>query len=413
MMELNARQNSHQMAHMASAQPGYYPKFKQRKLDAEVRLVMEDLRHLMGQLRQMSVQAREIRAKRRDPRRKRLRAPKTVQVRPDEVQVRRRPNPASHLIVSRLSESSLDPYPFLPPSSPPPCILTGFAGRTQPIWVNTVMDEWQSSSPFWDGSSEVEQRHRVPHTSDSTAGVMPSFAFSGTSDPGFSIDFSHLTPLLPPGVYGVPQGYRDNKYFQICFQARNSPPQAPEQMSMQWDDPAVQSHCDNFVSSPPSVSAEIRPWDSPGWTSDDPSSEMFLVEPDVDLANEAPDMDMHFRWEWKPSGVKWLDPEVSSEVVDFPDGAQLTDKQYLFIASREGLPVGAATLNVIVLGTTAALPPSSSSELPVSAPSVPNDLNVAGARRVSARKGAQADSSGGAPVSSDKRQKKLEDPLAE
>ncbi|KAJ7910765.1 hypothetical protein B0H13DRAFT_1876360 [Mycena leptocephala] len=351
MMELNARQNSHQMAHMASAQPGYYPKFKQRKLDAEVRLVMEDLRHLMGQLRQMSVQAREIRAKRRDPRRKRLRAPKTVQVRPDEVQVRRRPNPASHLIVSRLSESSLDPYPFLPPSSPPPCILTGFAGRTQPIWVNTVMDEWQSSSPFWDGSSEVEQRHRVPHTSDSTAGVMPSFAFSGTSDPGFSIDFSHLTPLLPPGVYGVPQGYRDNKYFQICFQARNSPVSSRHttrgtppvrlatgtrtnehavgrsrstvtlrQFCFQLRVPGFFFHdgygCifDMYIDvfgtinanfqgvviqqfTPPSVSAEIRPWDSPGWTSDDPSSEMFLVEPDVDLANEAPDMDMHFRWE--------------------------------------------------------------------------------------------------------------------
>jgi hypothetical protein len=52
---------------------------------------MEDLRHLMAQLHQMSVQAREIRNKRRDPRRKRLHAPKTVQVRQDKVQVRRKP----------------------------------------------------------------------------------------------------------------------------------------------------------------------------------------------------------------------------------------------------------------------------------------------------------------------------------
>ncbi|KAJ7871022.1 hypothetical protein B0H13DRAFT_2350155 [Mycena leptocephala] len=72
--------------------------------------------------------------------------------------------------------------------------------------------------------------------------------------------------------------------------------------------------------------------------------------------------------------------------------------------------VGAATSNVIAPSTTAALPPSSSSELPISAPSVRDDLN--GTRRVSARKCTQADSSGGAPVPSNKRQKKLEDPLA-
>jgi hypothetical protein len=71
-----------------------------------------------------------------------------------------------------------------------------------------------------------------------------------------------------------------------------------------------------------------------------PSSEMFPVEPDVDLANEAPDMDMHFRWEWKPSGVKWLDPELSSEVVDFPDGAQLTDNQNIYLLHRvKGCPL--------------------------------------------------------------------------
>ncbi|KAJ7930210.1 hypothetical protein B0H13DRAFT_2309913 [Mycena leptocephala] len=80
-------------------------------------------------------------------------------------------------------------------------------------------------------------------------------------------------------------------------------------------------------------------------------------------------------------------------------------------APRAG--VGATTSNVTVLGTTAAFLTPASSELLASAATVPEGgSDVAGARRVSARKCAQADSSGAAPVSSNKRQKKLEDPLA-
>ena len=97
---------------------------------------MEDLRHLMGQLRQMSVQAREIRNKRRDPHRKRLHAPKTVQVRQDKVQVHRKPKsgePSDCFTVGlmRLLIRIL--------SSCPACILAGFAVRTQPIWVNSLI----------------------------------------------------------------------------------------------------------------------------------------------------------------------------------------------------------------------------------------------------------------------------------
>lgn len=71
-----------------------------------------------------------------------------------------------------------------------------------------------------------------------------------------------------------------------------------------------------------------------------PSSEMVpLREPDVDLVGEAPDMDARLDWDWKPSGVTWLDPDVSSEVVNFPDGIQLTAKQKIYALHRvKGCP---------------------------------------------------------------------------
>ncbi|KAJ7852602.1 hypothetical protein B0H13DRAFT_2359396 [Mycena leptocephala] len=118
----------------------------------------------------------------------------------------------------------------------------------------TAMDEWQFSPH---STSEAGQRHRVPDTSASTVGVMQSFTFPGTSDPGFSTDISHLTPLLPADLFpGVEQsGFfsalnsRDSELFAL--------PQAPEQMSTQWDDPAVQPDWDNLVSS--LQSAQTRP----------------------------------------------------------------------------------------------------------------------------------------------------------
>ncbi|KAJ7766550.1 hypothetical protein DFH07DRAFT_955310 [Mycena maculata] len=60
---------------------------------------------------------------------------------------------------------------------------------------------------------------------------------------------------------------------------------------------------------PPAIFVEIEPWDDADWTSDDRSSEMFPV-PELDLANKASDMDARLGWEWKPPGVKWLDPEI-------------------------------------------------------------------------------------------------------
>ncbi|KAJ7441695.1 hypothetical protein FB451DRAFT_1414484 [Mycena latifolia] len=92
--------------------------------------------------------------------------------------------------------------------------------------------------------------------------------------------------------------------------------------------------------SPPTVSVEIEPWNDAHWTSDDPLSEMFPVpEPNLDLVDEAPDMDARLGWEWKPSSVKGLDPEVSLEVGEFPNDTPLTDKQKIYALHRvKGCP---------------------------------------------------------------------------
>ncbi|KAF8136866.1 hypothetical protein K438DRAFT_1786480 [Mycena galopus ATCC 62051] len=45
---------------------------------------------------------------------------------------------------------------------------------------------------------------------------------------------------------------------------------------------------------------------------------------DFDLADEAADMDALLGWKFKPSNVTWLDPDVTSEVAEFPQGIKLT-----------------------------------------------------------------------------------------
>ncbi|KAJ6536505.1 hypothetical protein B0H10DRAFT_2246340 [Mycena sp. CBHHK59/15] len=351
----------------------------------------------------MSVQVREIKTKRGKVRRKRSRAPETVQVREDNVQVRRKPKfgqPSDrfcHRWMMRpiliLSHHHLVP--------PPARVLASFTA---------VMDEWQYSQPFWDGSSEA-QRRQPPHvSSDPAAGVLPSFALP--TDSGFSsitakpsinlTDFGHPSQLLPFDLIpGVSQStFHSDFSVPALWDAApfSSPAPFSQQPSGSIDDPSVQPHWDDFVSSlqpapartpstgsgagdffndgygidllmadigdeysssrfpsappsstpeddgrssrPPTVFVEIEPWDDADWTSDDRSSEMFPVpEPDLDLVDEAPDMDARLGWEWKPSGVKWLDPEVSSEVVEFPNGTQLTDKQKIYALHRvKGCP---------------------------------------------------------------------------
>ncbi|KAJ7658241.1 hypothetical protein DFH06DRAFT_1196427 [Mycena polygramma] len=92
--------------------------------------------------------------------------------------------------------------------------------------------------------------------------------------------------------------------------------------------------------SPPSVSVEISQWDDANWGAEDSLAEMGPVsQPGVDVEGEAADMDSRLGWDWRPSGLQWLDAGVSSEVVDFPDGIKLTGRQKVYALHRvKGCP---------------------------------------------------------------------------
>ncbi|KAJ6628320.1 hypothetical protein B0H10DRAFT_1940517 [Mycena sp. CBHHK59/15] len=109
-----------------------------------------------------------------------------------------------------------------------------------------------------------------------------------------------------------------------------------------------------FSSAPPSSIPEDDDWSSRGWSSSGscpvsaaPSSaysnwdgtnwataDLPCIEADVPPADEAPDMDARLGWDFKPSNVKWLDPDVSSEVAEFPQGIRLTEKNKIYAFHR-------------------------------------------------------------------------------
>ncbi|KAJ7703675.1 hypothetical protein B0H17DRAFT_1040862 [Mycena rosella] len=259
------------------------------------------------------------------------------------------------------------------------------------------MDEAYLSRLYWDGGSEAQRRLPVAQgNSAPAADMLPEFTFS--ADSGFPsaiatpfIDvthFGHPTPLLPTDFPGASQ-----RAFHSDFSAADSwdaaslsllpqrpsthlqptPARAPSTDSSSagdffHDDSSDEYSSSRFSSAPPSSIPEDDGWSSRGWSSnnsrpvsaapssvygdldhnrppwggafDGPPSEMVpLREPNVNLVGEAPDMDARLDWDWKPSGVTWLDPDVSSEVVKFPDGIQLTDKQKIYALHRvKGCP---------------------------------------------------------------------------
>ncbi|KAJ7760344.1 hypothetical protein B0H16DRAFT_1456406 [Mycena metata] len=80
-------------------------------------------------------------------------------------------------------------------------------------------------------------------------------------------------------------------------------------------------YADILGDSAPSEYVEIGPWDGKDGTRNHPPAETIPV-----LVGEAPNMDS---WEWKPSGLKWLDLYVSLEVVELLDKIKLTAKPSL------------------------------------------------------------------------------------
>ncbi|KAJ7906749.1 hypothetical protein B0H13DRAFT_2333189 [Mycena leptocephala] len=114
-----------------------------------------------------------------------------------------------------------------------------------------------------------------------------------------------------------------------------------------------------FSSAPPSSIAEDDDWSSHGWSSSnsrpisaapwspygDPiphlwdgtnwaAADSLNLELDVLPVDEARDMDAHLGWDFKRSNVKWLDTDVSSEVVEFPQGIKLTETNKIYAFHR-------------------------------------------------------------------------------
>jgi hypothetical protein len=49
-------------------------------------------------------------------------------------------------------------------------------------------------------------------------------------------------------------------------------------------------------------------------------------------------MDARLGWDFKPSNVKWLDPDVSSEVAEFPQGTRLSENKIYAFHRVSGCP---------------------------------------------------------------------------
>ncbi|KAJ7465620.1 hypothetical protein FB451DRAFT_1487168 [Mycena latifolia] len=248
-----------------------------------------------------------------------------------------------------------------------------------------AMNEWQYSQPHWDSSSEAQRRQPPRISSDPAAGVWSSFA--SPADSGFSsiaatpsfnlADSGYPTQLLPSDLFpGMSQS---------AFHANISAPALRDATPLSWpaqfsyqpsgsdsDDPSLKKNMPGLYSLQPapapmgsgagdffndgygidllmadygdeygtSSRSSAPPSSVPDDDGSSSRSQMFPVpEPNLDLVDEAPDMDARLGWEWKPSGVKWLDPEVSSEVVEFPNETPLTDKQKIYALHRvKGCP---------------------------------------------------------------------------
>ncbi|KAJ7899013.1 isoprenoid synthase domain-containing protein [Mycena leptocephala] len=331
----------------------------------------------------MSVQAREIRNKRRDPRRKRLHAPKTVQVRQDKVQVRRKPKsgePSDRFTVRlmRLLIRILSFHHHLLP----PCVHSRR--------FRTAMDEWQFSPPSWDSTSE--------------AGSSEGFDYCELMHfSGIPMLF-HLSAAIRKRIF-------DMKYLKT-----------PEEVEAfkAWILTLADPDGWNTMEATTNLGEAQHAWNNAQTGISMGVIECFknVAALQVELSEMKEELTAARRYakaDLSADATRHV-CELEATVVDLEGKLKLAKAEAKSNSSGHvrapKAGVGAATSNVIAPSTTAALPPSSSSELPISAPSVRDNLNVVGTRRVSAWKRAQADSSGRAPVPSNKRQKKLEDPLA-
>ncbi|KAJ7802761.1 hypothetical protein B0H14DRAFT_2614055 [Mycena olivaceomarginata] len=80
----------------------------------------------------------------------------------------------------------------------------------------------------------------------------------------------------------------------------------------------------------PFVFVRMEQWDGTNWA----TADLRYIVADAHIADEAPDMDAHLGWDFTPSNIKWLDPDVSSKVAECPQGISLTEKNKLYAFHR-------------------------------------------------------------------------------
>ncbi|KAJ7075946.1 hypothetical protein B0H15DRAFT_805895 [Mycena belliarum] len=247
-----------------------------------------------------------------------------------------------------------------------------------------IMEEWQYPDSNWDevqryapaffsgaaGSSQP-QTASIAHQHGSNVRRLVIICVARLPFPAnFDFPSDTTTPSFDPADSG--HLFQSDSFAGTAFSGDISVQASDDAALLSWqaqssyqpggsrsDDPPVQPW-EDFISSVPSQISHVRSdagdlfdgyGDAYGFPSAPPSSipddENWtnrsqispLPEQNLDLIDEAADMDARIGWEWKPSGVEWLDPEVSSEVVEFPDGTPLTDKLKVFAVHRvKGCP---------------------------------------------------------------------------
>ncbi|KAJ6529350.1 hypothetical protein B0H19DRAFT_531758 [Mycena capillaripes] len=235
------------------------------------------------------------------------------------------------------STSLMDPTGFFAPPAPPfPPDLFPFAELSgSASWDTTPATSWlpaptpQQGGPQWDPRTTQPQWDSSvsSHGFDSfgPAAARPPSTSSSSGD--LSGDSYGIDLLMAE----ISDGYSSSRF-------SSAPPSSiPEDddWSSWWSSsisrPASAApssvYGDPSVDSPPFVSVEIGPWD--GTAADQP-----CPKPDVHPVDEAQDMDARLGWDYKPSKVKWLDPDVSSDITEFPQGIKLTEKNKIYALHR-------------------------------------------------------------------------------
>ncbi|KAJ7723202.1 hypothetical protein B0H14DRAFT_3900303 [Mycena olivaceomarginata] len=235
------------------------------------------------------------------------------------------------------STTSMDPTDFFTHPAPP--LPPDFFPHHQPelsvpaVWDPTSAFSWLQASTQ-QPSGPATQWDDAAHWDDLVSSFQPTTArppSTGSSE-GDVFGDSYAIDLL---MADFGDGYSTSRL------SSGPPSSIPEDndWSSRWSSsgsrpvsatPSSDLATQVIIGHPPSVSVEIGQWDGTNWT----PADLPCVEADFHLADEAMDMDARLGWDFKPSNVRWLDPDVSSEVAEFPQGIRLTGKNKIYAFHR-------------------------------------------------------------------------------